>query len=73
MNEIVFATIKNLVTEWETADAERVATRLGWGAERLAEWLELPIHGFELSDSDMPALRHLCANGINTKFSDIEA
>ena len=73
MTEATFSAIKTLITEYGTADAERVGARLSLGAERLAQWLALPAHGFEIGEADMPAIRALCTTGIHTKFSEIAA
>ena len=61
-NEILKASVKSLISEYGTADAERIAARIGWGVERLAAWLCR--HGFE-DDADVRAVcRDLCENGF---------
>lgn len=71
MYEVIYGEIKSMISDYGQADAERIAARLSWGPERLMDWLNHARHGFDLDADDLPALRHLCANGINAPLGEI--
>ena len=62
-NDILKAEIKNVISEYGTADSFKIGTRIMWGSEKLKKWLMHPFHGFEDGADVDSVCRDICNEG----------
>lgn len=67
LNEVEFANLKGLLTEYGHASAATIGERLSWGPERIITWIaRSPAYaGAEIGPRERRALALLCKHGIN--------
>lgn len=68
VTEIVFAALKNLITEGGMANAERISDRLSMPFEALVAWFERPEHGFKIGKAENAALTTIRRFGIRVSY-----